>query len=114
MIGSDLILLSLLHNFVDLNPRFARRGTLLEIAKTFSQYSLTIYVLHHVVHLWPLWIYTRALGHDDPTELWMKATTVPVALGLAVVFLVVCFFLMRLIGPDRRLGIEAWMRWLCD
>jgi uncharacterized membrane protein len=114
MIGTDLMLLSLLHYYVDLNPRLSTRGPLLNIAKTFSQYSLTIYVLHQVVHLWPLWIYTVALGHDDPMELWMKATTVPVALSLAAVFLVGCFFLMRWIGPDRRFGMEAWMRWLCD
>lgn len=114
MIGIDLILLCLLHYYVDLNPKVPQRGAWLDIAKTFSQYSLTIYVLHHVVHLWPLWIYTLAQGHDDPTELWMKATTTPVALILAAVFLVACFFLMRWIGPDRRFGIEAWMRWLCD
>lgn len=114
MIGSDMILLVLLHHYVDRNPRFERRGTFLQIAKTFSQYSLTIYVLHHLVHLWPLWIYTRAIGKSDPTALWMNATTIPVAIGLAIVFLVACFFLMRWIGPDRRFGIEAWMRWLCD
>jgi uncharacterized membrane protein len=114
MIGSDLLLLSLLHYYVDQNSRMNQRGPLLNIAKTFSRYSLTIYILHHVVHLWPLWIYTRAIGNEDPTELWMKATTVPVALSLAVVFLVACFFLMRWIGPDRRFGMEAWMRWLCD
>jgi len=114
MIGIDLILLSLLHYFVDLNPKISQRGPLLDIAKTFSQYSLTIYVLHHVVHLWPLWLYAVANNHDDPTEFWMKATTTPVALALALGFLVVCFFLMRWIGPDRRFGIEAWMRWLCD
>lgn len=114
MIGSDLLLLSLLHYYVDLNPRFNQRGPLLDIAKTFSQYSLTIYILHHLVHLWPLWIYAVAAGSDDPTALWMKATTIPVALSLAALFLVGCFFLMRWIGPDRRFGMEAWMRWLCD
>ncbi len=114
MIGGDLILLSLLHRYVDQNPRFNRRGPLLNIAKTFSQYSLTIYILHHVVHLWPLWIYTVNIGHEDPTELWMKVMATPLALGLAVVFLIVCFFMMRWIGPDRRFGMEAWMRWLCD
>ena len=114
MIGMDMILLSLLHHFVDQNPKLARRGPWLDIAKTFSQYSLTIYVLHHVVHLWPLWIYAVAQGEDDPMKYWMNATNTPVSLGLATVFLVCCFFLMRWIGPDRRLGIEAWMRWICD
>ena len=114
MIGIDLILLCLLHYFVDLNPNVPSHGPLLDIAKTFSQYSLTIYVLHHVVHLWPLWLYTMADGQEDPTEYWMQATTTPIALGLAAMFLIVCFFLMRAIGPDRRFGIEAWMRWLCD
>jgi uncharacterized membrane protein len=114
MIGTSVLLLGLLHWFVDLNPRIDRRGPLLDIAKTFSQYSLTIYLLHHLVHIWPLWIYTVAIGHEDPTELWMKAMTTPMALSLGVAFLVVCFFLMRWIGPDRRFGMEAWMRWLCD
>jgi uncharacterized membrane protein len=114
MIGADMILLSLLHWYVDLNPRINRCGALFDIAKTFSQYSLTIYILHHLVHIWPLWIYTVAIGNEDPTELWMKAMSTPASLGLAVVFLVICFFLMRWIGPDRRFGVEAWMRWLCD
>jgi uncharacterized membrane protein len=114
MIGIDLILLGLLHYYVDLNPNVPERGPWLDVVKTFSQYSLTIYVLHHVVHIWPLWLYAVAKNHDDPTTYWANATTVPVALGLAAVFLVSCFFLMRWIGPDRRFGIEAWMRWLCD
>ncbi len=114
MIGTDLILLSLLHYYVDRNTKRARRGSWLDIAKTFSQYSLTIYILHHIVHVWPLWMYAVAQGEEDPTKYWMNATTTPAALGLAAVFLVFCFFLMRWIGPDRRFGFEAWMRWLCD
>jgi len=28
--------------------------------------------------------------------------------------MVVCYYALRAIGPNRRVGAEAWMRWLCD
>ncbi len=112
-IGLALFSFGIVHQLVDRIPGTAKNQTWLDIAKTFSRYSLTIYVLHHLVHLWPLWIYGVMSG-EDPTYYWKQAMPLSYSLALGVLFLVVCYFALRKIGPDRRLGIEGWMRWLCD
>lgn len=112
-LGMTLMLLGLTHRFIDHNPRALRWQGLLNIAKTFSRYSFTIYILHHVVHLWPLWIYGWANGFE-PTFFWMKAMPIATSILLALVFLACCYGILRQLGPDRTYGIESWMRWLCD
>jgi uncharacterized membrane protein YeiB len=112
-IGGALFLLGTAHQLVDRNPATLRHTGLLNIAKTFSRYSLTIYVLHHVVHLWPLWIYGMAMG-VEPTYFWQQAMSVQAAVAWALVFLAICYFTFNRIGPNERHGIETWMRWLCD
>ena len=112
-IGMAVLLFGLLHQIIDRRQAVVPNQALLEIAKTFSRYSLTIYVLHHLVHLWPMWIYAIAEGKET-TYYWMQALPLAVAIALAGVFLVVCYFTLRRLGPDRRFGIEGWMRWLCD
>lgn len=112
-LGMTLMLLGLTHRFIDHNPRALRWQGLLNIAKTFSRYSFTIYILHHVVHLWPLWICGLANGFE-PTYFWMKAMPITTSILLALVFLACCYGILRRLGPDRTYGIESWMRWLCD
>lgn len=112
-LGLTFVLLGLTHQFIDRNPRALRWQGLLNIAKTFSRYSFTIYVLHHVVHIWPLWLYGVANG-VEPTYFWMKALPITVSIPLALVFLGVTYVILRRLGPERTYGIESWMRWLCD
>ena len=113
MLGVCLLLFGALHQYVDRNPHAARHRAVLNIAKTFSQYSFTIYLLHHVIHIWPLWIY-GLITQNDPTYFWMKAMPLTVSLPLALLFMACCYFMLRWIGPDRNYGIESWMHWLCD
>lgn len=111
-IGMASLLFGLTHRWIDRNrSRFFTAG-MLDVTKTFSQYSFTIYVVHHMVHLWPLWVYGFIMDHEN--YYWKEAMSLSWSLPLAVLFLVVCYFVLRRIGPDRRLGIEGWMRWLCD
>ncbi len=112
-LGMALALFGLGHRWVDLNPSLERyRGTL-EVTKTFSQYSLTIYVLHHIVHLWPLWIYSVGQGQEATFYLG-KAMSPTMSLPLALVFMTACLVWFRWLGTGERRGIESWMRWLCD
>ena len=103
----------MLHQTVDLNPRAQRHEKALGVFTLLSRHSFTIYLLHHIVHLWPLWLYGLATG-NEPTKFWMNAMPAAVSLALAPVFMVACYVLLRAIGPNRRFGAEAWMRWLCD
>jgi uncharacterized membrane protein len=112
-LGMALLLFSVGHRWVDDNPRVLRHKGLLGIAKTFSRYSLTIYVLHHVVHLWPLWIYGLAMG-QEPTHYWQKAMPLAASMPLAILFLALCYTWFRWVGTEDRRGIESMMRWLCD
>lgn len=112
-LGLALVLLGLLHRLIDCNPNADRfRGTL-EIAKTFSRNAFTIYIVHHIVHLYPLWIYSLVQGYES-TEFWTKAMPATTSLPLALLFLACCYFTLRWLGPERNYGIESWMRWLCD
>ena len=112
-LGMAMTLLSLGHRFVDLNPAAQRFTGALGVARTFSGCSLTIYVLHHLVHVWPLWAYGLAQV-GEPTEYWGKALPVWSSMALAAVFLVACWLVLRLLGPGRSWGLERCMRWLCD
>lgn len=111
--GMAMLLFSLGHRYVDLDPRALRFEGLLRLTKTFSRYSLTIYVVHHLVHLWPLWIYGY-LTTGDPTALWGQALPVAYSLAFGVAFLVACGLVLRALGPERTYGFEALMRWICD
>jgi uncharacterized membrane protein len=82
-------------------------------AKTFSSHSLTIYILHHVVHLWPLWLWGAIAGHET-THYWQQATSKPLAAIVGVGFLIGCYFWLRLGEKRQWPTIESWMRWLCD
>lgn len=112
-LGLALMLLGLMHLYVDLNPAVASNQSVLHVPKAFSRYSFTIYILHHIVHVWPLWVYAMITG-QEPTDLWMKAMPLTASIPLAVLFLFCAYGLVCVLGDERNYGIEACMRWLCD
>lgn len=112
-LGTCVLLLIAVRSFAD-RPEFrTRHPRIAGLTELFSRYSLTIYVVHHVVHLWPLWILDVLQGRDV-TESWQQATTTGWAMALSAVYLVVTWLVLRRIGPSRRFGLESAMRWLCD
>lgn len=113
MLGLAMVLLSLGHRFVDPLAGSGRFKAVFGTARSFSQYSLTIYIVHHVAHLWPLWIY-GLVTTGEPTEYWKLAMPVGVSMWLGVGFLLACLVILRLAGPRRSFGFEALMRWICD
>ncbi|MCO6454387.1 MAG: DUF1624 domain-containing protein [Pirellulaceae bacterium] len=112
-LGMALILVAGCSLAIDRNPRSARYGRALEVAKMFSRHAFTIYLVHHFVHIWPLWIYAVIQG-QEPTAYWKNALPTTVSLPLALLFLLACYLVLRRLGPDSRYGVESWMRWLCD
>ncbi|MEZ6068386.1 MAG: heparan-alpha-glucosaminide N-acetyltransferase domain-containing protein [Planctomycetaceae bacterium] len=112
-LGMGLILLGLLHRFVDQSPRDLSGSGALRLAKVFSRNAFTLYIAHHVVHLWPLWIVASFEGRET-TYHWRRALPLGWSMTLAAAFLLLTYVLLRRVDPDRRYGIEGWMRWLCD
>jgi len=111
-IGGAMLLFALLHHYVDRNEQLSTESRVFLLVKTFSRYAFTIYLLHHIVHLWPLWIYGMATG-NEATAYWQKAMPITLSMPLAVVFLAGCYAVLSRLDPDDRYGVEGWMRWLC-
>lgn len=112
-LGFALLAFAGLHAWVDRRGGLAGVPAVLPVARTMSKYSLSMYLLHHVLHLWPLWVYGWLAG-DEPTEFWREALPVGWSLGLVPVCLGVCYLLFR--GAERWHWptTESLMRWLCD
>jgi hypothetical protein len=106
-------LFAALHVWVDRRGWLDRVPCVLAVARTMSRYSLTMYLLHHMLHLWPLWVYGAMMG-DDPTQFWKMAMPVEVSIALVPVCLGACYLLFR--GAERWNWptTETLMRWLCD
>jgi uncharacterized membrane protein len=113
VLGTVLLLFSLGLWLIDGRRLFDRVPGVLAATRTLSQHSLSLYVLHHVLHLWPLWIYTVWQGLEV-TALWRKALPWSWAMGLAGVCVAVLFLIARFIMEPRKLSFENLMRRLCD
>jgi|694.fasta_scaffold04687_5 uncharacterized membrane protein len=112
-IGMTLFSLSLLHTFVDQNPKWNSDNPVIRVASTFSPHSLTVYLLHHIVHVWPLWIYGVLQGQEIDYY-WGQAFEVTYSIPLAAIFMILCYFFLRWLDRTGRHGVEYWMRWICD
>ncbi len=112
-LGLSITLFSVGHRVLDLQPVPRRWSGLLATAESFSRYSLTIYVLHHIVHIWPLWAYGFAQT-GDPTAYWQDAMPLAMACVLAIIFLAACWLVFHKLGRRRIWGLERCMRWVCD
>lgn len=113
-LGTALAATALLRQVIDRTPQPAWAAALAPWTGACSRHALSIYLLHHVVHVWPLWAVGLAAGGDDATIYWQKAMPVWQSLALAVVFLVVAAVLFRWIDARRVPTVESLMRWLCD
>jgi hypothetical protein len=67
----------------------------------YSRYSLTTYVVHHAVHIWPIAL-LGMIRWDDRWAYYANAVSLPVALGLAVAFVILFYIL--LVRWDRSKG----------
>lgn len=113
IIGFTVSLFVLTHYWID--HRFSLEGLkrLSQVSLVFGKHSLSFYLLHHLSHIWPLWLYGSVYG-ESHQDFWMKATSVPVALILTAVFLFFSFNLFRWIDRHDGPSAEKLMRWLCD
>ena len=86
-------------------------GWLAHCCRVMSRHSLSLYLLHHVVHIWPLWLYGLATT-GDPTVHWRTLLPVPLAGTLAVIFCLACVPLFLQIDRRGWPTVEGLMRWL--
>ncbi|MCE9631910.1 MAG: DUF1624 domain-containing protein [Planctomycetia bacterium] len=115
-LGGAILAATFLHRTVDLRMTGRaddRHPRLLDWAGALSRHSLSIYLLHHVVHIWPLWLAGLATT-GEPTALWQNVVPASVAVGLAFVFLAAATAVFLRIDRSNALTPESILRWLCD
>ena len=116
-IGVSTFCLVVLHRIVDQKSDEKKHSRTFEILtkwfRVVSKHSLSIYLLHHIIHLWPLWIY-GLMTVGEPAAHWQKFVPVVFSTILALSFcaLVVPAFLF--IDKYRVPTIESAMRWIGD
>jgi uncharacterized membrane protein len=89
------------------------RGPFLRIVAAMSRHSLTLYILHHVAHVWPLWL-AGFITTGRPDALWQVATPVPIAIACAVAFLLLAAWLSERMDRAGVPSAESLLRWLCE
>lgn len=112
-LGIAITAFTLLHRWVDIAGAIPMNSKLARVFTTFGPRALSVYVLHHLVHIWPLWIYGLITG-PEPTVHWQNALPTAVSWPLAFVFLLICYGVLRWMERTGKPGMEALMRWLCD
>ncbi len=109
--GTVTLMVAILHQLLD--GRRDDWGWLLDWATPLSRHALSMYLLHHVVHVWPLWVW-GAVATGETTALWQVAMPPAVSLVLAAGFLIGAAFLFHCVDRRRIPSTESLMRWLCD
>ncbi len=102
---------AVLHSLLD--GQRDRQGWLLDWATPLSRHALSMYLLHHVVHVWPLWVWGAATA-GEATALWQVAMPPAASLVLAAGFLIGAAFFFHCVDRRRIPSTESLMRWLCD
>lgn len=111
-LGVALLYFAATHRWLDA-PAATPWPRLEAVAGLYSRHAFTLYVLHHVVHLWPLWWLAHSRG-EASTAYWQKALGAWPAFALSLVFLALCGPLLVWMERRRVRGIEGFMRWVCD
>lgn len=110
-LGTVMLGLAAAHRLLDEHPDRGR--LLMGWATPLSRHALSIYLLHHAVHVWPLWAVGLA-GRGEASALWQVAMPVGWAVGLAAAFLVAAAVFFRWVDRSGMPTPESLMRWLCD
>lgn len=110
MTGAVVLLAAVLHRVIDVP---GRSGPILRLAGAMSRHSLSLYVLHHMAHVWPLW-FAGAVAAGEPTAFWQVAMPVGAAMAWAAAFLVVAAWLARRMDRPGAPSLERLLRWLCE
>jgi uncharacterized membrane protein len=112
-LGGIMLGLWVLNVALDINPRVTGTGRVLTFFRRYSYFALTIYVVHLAIHVWPLLIAAAWQQKASIYGYFGVATSTPVALGLAVVFIAAFYPCLVLLERHKRFSLEHMMRWCC-
>ena len=80
--------------------------------KRYSRFSLTTYIVHHAVHIYPLYWLAMWEGHRDIWWYYAEAVSTPAALWLTLFFVVAFYAVLIRWEKRRETSFEGILRWL--
>ncbi|MFM8583493.1 MAG: heparan-alpha-glucosaminide N-acetyltransferase domain-containing protein, partial [Planctomycetaceae bacterium] len=110
-VGLAVVVLATLRWWLELRPQATEPGRFVKTCGVLSRHSLSIYVLHHVVHIWPMWLWATWQGLEA-TIYWQQALSMPAAVAAAVGFLALCAWLFPKLEQAGIPTLETALRWL--
>lgn len=105
-LGLLWLLFYFLRIYLDLRAVQSRRW--ITFFHRYSRFSLTTYVVHHAVHLWPLRI-AGAVWHQDHMYYYANVMSPPLALVLAFIFTLLFYFCLSIWD---RYGSKYSLEWI--
>jgi len=112
-VGLTLLAFWALYRLLD-DRRTPPEGAALTFLGRYSRFSLTTYIVHHVVHVWPLLLLAAWEGRRDPWWYYGDAVSTPLALALALLFVVMFYGLLVVWDRRRKYSFEGLLRWLSE
>ena len=107
-IGLAMVSFSLLYFLFDTKAKDAVGGAWRVAVERFSKYSLSIYVFHHCLHLWPLFI-LGWLRQGDKDAYYGELLSFPQAIVLGCLCVILCHFGVKIWdAKGGKYGME-WM-----
>ena len=114
-IGVSALSLFALHKIVDQKEDEKKHshtfGNVAEWFRVVSKHSLSIYLIHHLIHLWPLWFY-GFMTQGEPTARGKNFMPVVFSTILALFFCALVVPAFLIIDKYRLPTIESVMRWI--
>jgi len=80
----------------------------------FSKFSLTTYVIHHAVHVWPIYLLAVLNRRGDIWHFYQNTVSTPVAFGMTIVFIVIFYFALKILDTKKHLSLEGILRRLSE
>ncbi len=81
-----------------------------EFIRLYSKFSLTTYVVHHAVHMWPIYLLAAVNRRHDIWYYYQNAVSTPVAFVLSIVFIVGFYFFLRFLDSHKTFTLEGILR----
>ncbi len=92
------------------NSQKPRHGFMLPFWRRYSRFSLTTYILHHAVHVWPLYLAALWEGRSDIWWYYGDAISTPMALLLAALFIILFYGILIFWEKKRKYSFEGALR----
>jgi len=89
-------------------------GVMRSFFRRYSTFSLTTYVIQFIPYIPVMHIVAACQGREDLRYYYGRVVSVPVALLLAALFIVLFYGILVIWEPRRKYSIEGLMRWFSE